>query len=700
MAGSVVPLPASHDAGAETKLKRDLLAWADDIADAVIAAALEDAGLQLSGDELDAEELAARDFSGDDYDPIIDPAAATRLSEAIREAADKFRQLEKVLRRLYTSALKRKWREQNKQIPDAPAGALYGVNYMTTRHGVWCKAYVAGSGLYVWRRICRTQIDPHALSRDTTRERNWRHVYTVTDETGQFAVEIKAALLAKEAARAISILMNRGVHVVETKQARQHLANFLRYKPKRRILRAPATGWFESSRGRWVFVLPDQTLGDPGKTAVVLEGGGFGYGLQRRGTSDQWRHEIAQPLAGNSNVVLAVGTFLAGPLLRWAGEPGGGFHFHGPSKIGKTLIGAVAQSIYGRPFMLGAGADTFGFSWEVTAARLGERAVLRNDVGLYLDELGIGDQRAIATAIYQLSGGLGKGRYRQAERDFSVLFMSTGEPALAEFLQGVRPGQLVRLVDVPATVQSDSALETVSKREIAAAGRKYYAATSELHGAVGYDWLCHLVALTPGKISAELRRRREAWLALPAVADITDRAHPQVTSVVNRFALVTAALAMAVDAKILSWSISDIDAAVIACMQRWLNQRGNLDLAGELLREVERRRKLIAATVRDRFIHINVEGRRLVPASAADQHKLEIADQFDGYVKDDRILVGPEAWQRLWGGLDIKAVNEHLLREEFLIPAGDGKAPSVEKVKSGEPAERFYVLAPSFIKFV
>ena len=35
-------------------------------------------------------------------------------------------------------------------------------------------------------RIARTKIDPVALSRDTSRQRNWRHHYLITDETGEF----------------------------------------------------------------------------------------------------------------------------------------------------------------------------------------------------------------------------------------------------------------------------------------------------------------------------------------------------------------------------------------------------------------------------------------------------------------------------------------------------------------------------------
>ena len=121
------------------------------------------------------------------------------------------------------------------------------------------------------------------------------------------------------------------------------------------------------------------------KITVVLDSAAHkrhgGYGFRRSGISEEWRERIAKALAEDSNAVLAIGIFLAAPLLRWAEEPGGGFHFYGPAKIGKTLVGAVGQSVYGKPFAPGTGADTFGHSWEATANRIGERAVQRSDVG-------------------------------------------------------------------------------------------------------------------------------------------------------------------------------------------------------------------------------------------------------------------------------------------------------------------------------
>jgi hypothetical protein len=209
----------------------------------------------------------------------------------------------------------------------------------------------------------------------------------------------------------------------------------------------------------------------------------------------------------------------------------------------------------------------------------------------------------------------------------------------------------------------------------------------------------YLVHLGPKEIKRHLDRLRDAWVAQPAVTEIRARAHPQVVSVINRFALDAAALAMAIEAKILPWVKADTDAGIIACMQRWVKQPGNTDSSGELLRDIEQRRKAIAVTIDDRFIRLTVENGRLAPVSTIDLHKMERADEFDGYtkVKDGRFLVKPDAWQRWWAGLNVEEVNKHLQNAGLLIPDREGKASRLEVFKSGKPPGRFYVLVPAFI---
>jgi hypothetical protein len=153
---------AEQIAADETTHKREMLAWADAIADKVIKAAQEDAALRFFDRDLDADERAVD--LGAEFDPIVAEQTGQRLSEAIDEAAERFHRTSKAMRYLYLRALKKKWKHERRRITD-PIGLRYGA-YMVSRHGVWTKQYASGgeghSGPYVWRRIAKTRIEPLA----------------------------------------------------------------------------------------------------------------------------------------------------------------------------------------------------------------------------------------------------------------------------------------------------------------------------------------------------------------------------------------------------------------------------------------------------------------------------------------------------------------------------------------------------------
>jgi hypothetical protein len=107
------------------------------------------------------------------------------------------------------------------------------------------------------------------------------------------------------------------------------------------------------------------------------------------------------------------------------------------------------------------------------------------------------------------------------EHQFNVPVLSTGRLSLAEFLP--------------------DAFESIPRNGIDAAAKKFYDATRECDGTAAYDWLRHLVALGSDQIKAELKPLRAKWRALPEVTEIINRAHQQVISVMNRFALVASA---------------------------------------------------------------------------------------------------------------------------------------------------------------
>jgi hypothetical protein len=271
-----------------------------------------------------------------------------------------------------------------------------------------------------------------------------------------------------------------------------------------------------------------------------------------------------------------------------------------------------------------------------------------------------------------------------------VLVLSTGEKSLAQFIgKGLQEGARKRLVDVPAEVQSGSAFETIPRDRIHIEGKRLFDVMKRQHGAVGRDWQRHLVVLGPDKIKTELQKHREAFLALPEVVAVTEKAHPQVRAVVNRFSLNAEALRMVIEASLLPWKIEEADAGIIAFMRRWVQQRGNLDEAGELVRAANEVVARIKAALPDRFIAIHKPKRAWEPVTEADKIKQKSAASFDGYVTPERILIRPEAWNRMCNGL-AHEIAVHLKQRGMLLPDRDGKLSKSEQVIG--KLDRFYVL--------
>jgi putative DNA primase/helicase len=638
----------------------------------------------------------------------------TELELALDDAAKRFRMsrtaLKRIIRARRSKKLKAKAKEERSRAEpkdDENSVKYYPPDFKVSDSGVYARKF-DDQGHPFWDRICTTRIDLLALTRDR-REENWGTYIVITNRDGrQKKLAIPHALTAADKVADIaSLLASLGVGVVPSKQARQLLVQFLTVEVPARITAVPQIGW-HSSGGTWLFVLPDETIvpaGFDGPQPVLQTASlHVQHGLDVSGTVEQWIDQVAAPMAENSNVHLCVGTAFAGPLLKWASEPPGMFHLWGTSKIAKSLVGAIGQSVWGRPKVPGE-PDAFGASWTATAVGLERYAVLRSDVGGYFDEIGEGAPKVIRPAVYVLANGSSKLRgtrdidLRPME-SFRILGISTGEPTIEAYLSSggekVPAGLKVRLLDVPAEVQAESAFETCSADGIEELGKAFYPLTLRLHGAAGRAWLQHLVDLGSDEITARLRRHRDEWLALLAVAAVRKTATAQVRSILSRFALIAAALRMAIEASLLPWSINDTDLGVASCMTRWLTSRkGRLDLTGEMLSAIEQIRTILAANLHARFIHQHLFDGRLDYTNPADTTKRDTL----GYVKDGRILVEPTAWKSvLCEGYDPEKTARHLKNEGLLI-ADEGKLTHQEKVKRGGDVvkARFYVLDPKII---
>jgi hypothetical protein len=261
-----------------------------------------------------------------------------------------------------------------------------------------------------------------------------------------------------------------------------------------------------------------------------------------------------------------------------------------------------------------------------------------------------------------------------------------------QFIGGsLQEGARKRLVDVPAEVQPGSAFETIPPTQLHDEGKRLFDLMKRQHGAVGYLWQRHLVHLQPREIKARLDDHRGAFLSRPEVDAVAKKAHPSVRAVVNRFALLAVALRMAIAAGLLPWAVEDADVGIVACIERWARQRGNIDTAGELVRAADEVVATIKAVLPDRFIAIHRPNRVWEPVTEADGIKQKSAASFDGYVKPEHILVRPEAFKRFCNGLDPHEIAKLLQQQGMLIPDNEGKRSRAEQVIG--KIERFCVLS-------
>ena len=648
--------------------------------------------------------------------------AAKQLKDLLKKCAvgatefkDRFSraQLERLVKRDLDARFKKHPKYSQHVRNDVPGSDVkeYGSRSRTSSKGTFAKTldYLGGGGLDTlltggWMRVAKDRIDPvawshqYGLPRKSERQ-SWRHHFTVIERNGhQSPFELAREKLAGGGASAIRLLTKAGIHVVGRDGVQQALVQFLRFKPKHETVRVPRVGWAQVG-SHWIFVRPDEVITPADmpqarRTSYLLDSTATRHGLHVAGTAEGWATEIAAPLQGNSNVALSFGTFLAAPLLPFASEPGGGIHLYGRSTIGKTMISDAGQSIYGWPHE--TADDAFGVSWGGTEAGFDALALARTDLGLPLDEITLANPRTAEQVVYKVASGTkgpratSAGHLRETAHA-SVLVFSTGEKSLAQFIgPSLQEGARKRLVDMPAEVQPGSAFETIPRDQIHVEGKRFFDAVKRQHGAVGRAWQRHLVELGPDMIKADLDRHRDAFLALPEVIAVTDRAHPQVRAVANRFALLAAALRMAIEADLLPWSITQADTGIVAAMARWVAQRGNIDTAGEIVRAARQIEAELVVGMSDCFIHLHLSDNKWTPITPADEVKQQTPKLFDGYAKPDRVLIRPEAWQRYCNGFDPAEIAKHFKQRGVLI-AGDDSLSKPEQVIG--TVGRFYVLS-------
>ena len=329
-------------------------------------------------------------------------------------------------------------------------------------------------------------------------------------------------------------LLKHGLTVHSGRRKRELLADYLQTYG----LHTPYTitgkcGWQGSA-----YVLPNGEIIGKTKERIIYNGDtsqAAAYTVS--GSLKEWQDEIARYAAGNSRLLLALGTALAAPLLAITGEQNGGFHIYGDSSDGKTTAALVALSVFGNP-------QALKMTWRGTDLGFSNAALSRNDGLLVLDEIGEAYPKTISKTAYSVINGKSKiqgakdGGNRAAQ-EWRILLFSTGEYSMNAYMNQTgekwEAGQAVRLPSIPAATQYGIYENLHGFADGAGLSEHLQAAAQAQHGAAGREWVTHLAQMHKDTLQAALN----AFMAALPTLD------GQARRVAKRFALVAAALELA-----------------------------------------------------------------------------------------------------------------------------------------------------------
>ena len=515
-----------------------------------------------------------------------------------------------------------------------------------------------------WARLIRWQDDDGRV-----------HTDTISDEDLHGDVSALCTRLA-----------DCGLHIA-TGQTRPHLIRYLNDAVvEDRVTVVTRTGWHDIG-GAKVFALPDETIGSVVGETVILQGAPA-TPFESKGTLADWQDGVGSLVAGHSRGEFAVSVAFAGPVLGLLGQQGVGFNLYGQSSCGKTTTVEAAASVWGK-----GASPGFVRSWRSTANALEAAAAIHTDTLFVLDELGVVEAKEAATAVYQLTGGTGKGRMKRDSTlrpslTWRTMMLSTGEMRMTDkLIEGnlrARAGQQVRLIDIPADagmgfgVFSHAGADGDAK--VLADTLKTAARTS--YGTAGPEFVRRLIANGIDKSTAAI----EATIKTFQKHYAPPSADGQVLRVCDHFALVAAAGELARELGVVHWKSGAAIEAARQCFADWFENRGGAE-AGEVQAAISQVRLFIEQHGDSRFEPTNGAASRPVNNRA-------------GWYKGDGVhrewLIPPETWKaEVALGHDAQFVARVLADRGMLTRGNDGGLTRVWKIHG--KSMRVYVVKASIL---
>lgn len=381
-------------------------------------------------------------------------------------------------------------------------------------------------------------------------------------------------------------LEDKGV-VIQVGKEKKVLEYLRMAQPPRFVTSVDKTGWGGDDENP-VFITPNGIYGEQANQFIYQPEHSTHNTQASLGTLEHWQQHVAQYAAGNSRLVFAIASALAGNLLYLASSAvdSGGFHLHGDSSIGKSITLAMAASVWGR----GGKADnpkSHIRKWAATATAIEITAAVYNDMCLLLDELGECDEKQAAKIPYMLGNGAGKERANKHMSNrpmntFRLMFLSNGEYTLEDHLKkkGIKTavGQELRMLNIPADagVKTDDenptggVIETLhgfkTSRELAA---YLVNVTTEYYGTAGKAWLEYIT-----RHSTQITEQLPNAIRQFKLDAVPTQASGQVHRAANRFALVAVAGELATQAGVTGWQAGEATQAAKRCFNDWLASFG------------------------------------------------------------------------------------------------------------------------------
>jgi putative DNA primase/helicase len=448
-------------------------------------------------------------------------------------------------------------------------------------------------------------------------------------------------------------------------------------------------GWYNMA-----FVLPNRTIGDSANERIMLESNADAARYGVKGALQDWIGIVALMCEGNTRLVFACCVAFAGPLNDLLKGEGGGFHFVGPSSVGKSTLLTVAGSIYG-----GGGRLGFAHTWRGTDNGLESIARAHSGTLLALDEMGEADSRSIGSTVYMLINGMGKARAtRNAELknqpSWRSMVLSSGELGLedkiAEGGRQARAGQMIRVIDVPADAgKGYGTYDDTKGMKPAEFSEKLKDGALRIYGTAGVAFIEGL-ASDPAAVekAARLRILEITRKLLENISLSDGQAH----RVAARFALVAVAGELARVILDLPWAEDEAERAAAACFHAWRQTRGG-EGSGEYVAAMKALRATIHSHGESRF-------RNLDPTVATDPSTPvqygSIRDLL-GYrfMHNGELVWGFTAtgWREVVGSVGQPSSIAKLLAENGVLATGSDPACRFAKRIDGRSQNLFAVKA-------